>query len=341
MPNAMLNLSSWLGTFRLFLIGILILPLELFSQVSDENNSQHHEITIFVIPSLSRIDWANPSVLFKSSQHCFLNTLVQKNYYMIGHTIVRISSTTLPAPRYAAMCGKVISEKPDLVLIKKIGLGSLGATMLGHIEPEKSIRKGLDLYSKRNKVAYIKFRVGEQSIHRVLEFLDEFQRKSIHGFAPGDLYNGATWPRYENEGSGCSAFGMSVLDVANILPDESDAWRIHVKLPMDLIGGEFNNNKKISLSKILKAKSWYVGSGLADVDYVDYNVFDPSMIYEWIKTKRNQNDPEFVPDEENGVGGLIVDRRNVIQNPNEPIFLPRKDSNLFVKQYFRKLRNMK
>lgn len=337
----MLNLSSWLGAFRLFLIGIFIYPPVLYSQVFDENNSQHHEITIFIIPSLSRIDWANPSVLFKSTQQCLLNTLLQKNYYMIGHTIVRISSTSLPAPRYAAMCGKVISEKPDLVLIKKIGLGSLGATMLGQIESEESIKRGLKLYSKRNKVTYIKFRVDEQSIRRVQEFLDEFQRKSIHGFAPGDLYNGATWPRYENEGSGCSAFGMSVLDVANILPDESCAWRIHVKLPMDLIGGEFNNNKKISLSKILKAKSWYVGPGMADIDYVDYNVFDPSMIYEWIRLKRNQNDTEFVPEEENGVPGLVVDRRNMIYGPDEPIFLPRKDSNLFVKHYFRKLRNMK
>jgi len=337
----MSNSFGLLRKFYFLFIVILILPLDLYSQAQNETSNQKNEITIFVVPSLCPIDWSNPAILYKSTLNAYLKTITQKNYYAIGHTIARISSPLLPAPLFFAMCGKVFTEKPKLVLINKIGFGSLGSTMQGHVESEKSIKKGLKLYSKRNKVAYIKFKVSEQSIRRVLEFVDKFQKKTINGFAASDIYNGATWPRYSNEGSGCSAFGMSVLDVANLLPAESSTWRIHVKVPMDLIGGEFNNNKKINLSKIHKAKSWYEGTGLVDVDYVDYNVFDPSVIFDWIKNKKTQNDPDFQADEEDGISGLIVNRQNLVYSADDSVFQQRKDSNLFVRQYYRRLRNMK
>lgn len=336
--NAMLSFQR---LFRFFLVVVLILPLGLYAQSQDESNNQNNEITIFVIPSLTPIDWSNPSVLYRTTLNSYIKSIFRKNYYAIGHTIARISSPMLPAPRYFAMCGKVFSEKPRLVLIKKDGLGSLGATMQGQVESEINIIKGLKLYSGRNMLAYIKFRVSDQSILRVLEFMEQYQKKTINGFAPGDLYNGATWPRYRNEGSGCSAFGMSVLDVANLLPDESCSWRVNVKVPMDLIGGEINKNKRVKLSTILKAKSWYEGAGQVDVDYAEYNVFDPSIIFNWIKNMRTQKDYEFRADEENGVPGLVVDKRNLVYEANDPIFLERKDSGLFVKQYYRDLRSLK
>jgi len=337
----MSNSPCFLRAFRHFFLLTLTLPLGLYSQTHNENSNQNNEITIFVIPSLTPIDWSNPSVLYKTTLNSYIKSIFRKNYYAIGHTIARVSSPILPAPRFFAMCGKVFTEKPVLVLIKKNGLGSLGVTMQGQVESEKNIKKGLELYSKRNKVTYIKFQVNEQSVCRVLEFMEQFQKKTIHGFAPGDLYNGATWPRYRNEGSGCSAFGMSVLDVANLLPVESGEWQMYVKIPMDLIGGEMNNNRKVKLSAILKTKSWYEGKGLVDVDYVDYNVFDPSVIFEWIKNKQTQNDPDFRFDMENGISGLVVDKRNIVYVADDSVFQQRKDSGLFVKQYYRGLRNMK
>ncbi|MFT3753602.1 MAG: hypothetical protein QM800_12260 [Paludibacter sp.] len=332
--------SIW-KQYLLFFSLTILFSLNLSAQEQVIANGQGHEITIFVIPSLVPIDWSNPAVLYKTTFNSYARSVLQKNYYAIGHTIARVTSPLLPEPCFFAMCGKVFTEKPKMVLIKKSGLGSLGATMQGKLESRENVLRGLKLYSGRHKVAYIKFRVGEESVRRIIKFMEVYQRKMVNGFAPGDLYNGATWPRYENEGSGCSAFGMSVLDVANILPTESRDWKISVRLPMDLIGGEFNNDKRISLRKILKTKSWYVGAGMPDVDYVDFSIYDPSVIYGWIKTKRNQHDPEFVLDEENGIPGLVVDRRNLVCDPNEPIFLPRKDTNLFVKQYYRKLQNMK
>ncbi|HEY6913457.1 MAG TPA: hypothetical protein VI413_02185 [Paludibacter sp.] len=337
----MSNSPCFLRSFRHFFVILLILPLGLYSQIQNENSNQDNEITIFVIPSVAPIDWSNPAMLYKTTLNSYIKSIFRKNYYAIGHTIARVSSPILPAPRFFAMSGKVFSEKPKLVLIKKNGLGTLGVTMQGHVEPEMNIIKSLKLYSSRNMVAYIKFRVPQEAVFRVLEFLEQFQKKTINGLAPGDLYNGATWPRYRNEGSGCSAFGMSVLDVANLLPGESCSWRICVKVPINLIGGEINNNKKVKLSTILKAKNWYEGVGLVDVDYVDYNVFDPSLIFQWIKNKQTGNDPDYQPDSESGMSGLVVDRRDIVYENDDSVFQQRKDSGLFVKQYYRGLRSMK
>jgi hypothetical protein len=312
-----------------------------YSQTQNESNSQSSQITIFVIPSLSPIDWSNPSILFKTAEKCFFQAIIRKNYYIIGHTIARITSPLLAAPYYVAMSGKIPTEKPELLLIKKIGFGAMGATIKGHIETEKSIKKGIELYSKRNEVAFIKFNINEQSVRRILELAKQYQTKSINGYAPCDLYNGATWPRYKDEGSGCSGFGMSLLDAGGVLPPEAKDWYVDVKIPMDLIGGEFNGNKKIKIRSILKTKSWYEGTGVENIDYVNYKTYDPGMIFNWIINMRSQNNPNYRADEENGIKGVIADRQNIVFAPDEPLYLQRTDSDVFIKHYYQKLRNLR
>ena len=332
----MLTIYHFALKFKLYFIVVLLYCPALFSQTENEKSNQSSEITIFVIPSITPIKWDNPSVLFKSTLHCYLAAIFQKNYYVIGHTIARISSPMLPAPIFVAMSGAVQSEKVGLVLFKGIGMGSVGATIKGHIEPEASIKKGLKLYASRKRVAFIKFKVNENTIKRVLEYADRFGKNSNNHFASCEMYNGALWPRYKNEGSGCSAFGMALLDVAHLLPKDTE-WFMDVKIPMNIIGGEFNHNKKIKMGSIKKTKTWYTGAGIADIDYVDYKVFDPSLIFDWILKKRSQNDLYFQPCDENGLLGLVVDAQNMIIDPNEPVFTQRNDSNLFVKHYYRKL----
>jgi hypothetical protein len=301
--------------------------------------SRNSEITIFVIPSIIDIDWSSPSALLLSSVSCFFASLLRKNYYVIGHSIARIDAPFLPQPIYAAMSGAHQSEKVDLVINKGLGFGAVGYTIHGHIEPEEKILRGLKLYSARKRVAFIKFRVNEDAVRRVIQYIDSFGKNTNHVFAPCEIYNGSLWPRYKNEGSGCSAFTMALLEVANLLPTDS-GWFDTIKIPMNLIGGEFNNNKKIKVSKILRTKTWYEGDGQEDVDYINYKVFDPSLIFNWIMRKRGQNDAGYEAVEENGMQGLVADRQEVVYEANDPVFKQRTDYNLFVKHYYSKLQGL-
>ncbi len=317
----------------IILFSLFVFSQNLSAQTVSKTDSANHEVTIYVIPSASPILWTNPSECYKSTLSCYFNAALKKNYYVIGHTIAKVNSPLLADTGYFAMSGLKQTEKVDIVLNKKVGFGALGSTIKGHFEPEESIKKGIDLYSKRGRIAFVKFLINEHSLKRILKFVDYFNTKNESGFAPCDLYNGALYPAYENEGSACSAFGMSLLDVANILPEESKDWQVDVNIPIELVGGEFNNNKKVKISEIMKVDSWYEGDGVEDVDYVKYNVYVPDYILDWVKNKRSSNDPKYKAVEENGIPGVLVDMRDAVSYEGEPIFKIRNKSNLFAKIY--------
>jgi len=318
---------------------IFISTQGLFAQTANDSTARYHELTIYVVQSVSPIDFTNPSILLKTTTSCYFNAAIKKNYYVIGHTLVRINSTLLPAPRYAAMVGASQSDKVKMVMNKKLGFGSLGYTIPGRLEKEKSITRGIRFYAKHKRVAYIKFIVNEESAKRILQYIDHFDQKSDLGFAPSEHYNGALWPRYEYEGAGCSSFGMALLDAVNILPAESKNWIIDINIPIELVGGEFNNNKKIKSSTISRTKSWYTGTGTEGVDYVNYKVYDPSLIFDWIINKRNQNDSLFIAENEDGIPGLTIKMQNMVYDENDLVIKQRTDTtSLFVKYYYKKLR---
>ncbi|HRZ98209.1 MAG TPA: hypothetical protein P5084_11695, partial [Paludibacter sp.] len=222
----MTNSFYFARTFKVLLFSFLISIQGLFAQAESENTDGQHELTIYFISSAGPINWENPSKLFKSTNWCYLKAGLKKNYYVIGHTQARLTSTLLPAPRYAAMTGAVQTEKVEIVFKKKVGLGSLGTTIKGKMETEESIKNGISLYAKRDKVSYIKFKINAVAAQRINQFIDYYAQKTSYGFAPCEKYNGALWPRYENEGAGCSAFAMTLLDVANIIPPEAKDWMV-------------------------------------------------------------------------------------------------------------------
>jgi hypothetical protein len=299
-------------------------------------NNMHHEITIYAITSVHPIDWSSPSKLLKTIQACYFKASLKKNYYVIGHVIAQINSPLLSKPVFAAMLGAVKSEKVVMVIKKKIGLGVLGYTFQGKMEPEERIEKGIALYSKRKKIAFVKHRISEDSLNRLLQFINYYQKKTESGLAPCDIYNGALWPAFGNEGAGCASFGMSLLDIANILPEVANEWCLNLKLPMDLIGGELNNNKIVKLSAIRRAKKWYTGEGITDIDYINHRIYDPNLIFKWIKNKRNENDPEYKKIEQDGIPGLVTDKTAVHFDENETFLKKREEFDLFVDNHYNK-----
>ena len=325
---------------KMKMISILIVAQSMNYYTMSQENNLSSDITIYVITSCSPIDWSNPSKLFKSLNICYINAALRKNYYIIGHTIVRINSPLLSKPLFIAMSGVSKTEKLELVFIKKLGLGALGATIQGHIESEASIKKGIKLYTKRGNIAFIKFLIAEKSVERALKFVEYYQKPDVNNFFPAKMYNGALYPRYENEGSGCSAFGITLLDIANILPSDAKNWCVNLKLPMNLIGGEFNDNKKINPWLLYKTKNWYNDNGKEGIEYVNHKMYDPSIIFKWIINKRLENDSIFKPIVENEIGGLVVDKRHIIFDVNAPILLQRKDSDVFIKQYHYKIKSL-
>jgi len=162
-------------------------------------------------------------------------------------------------------------------------------------------------------------------------------RKNINEqYAPCDFYGGAFWPRFKNEGSGCSAFGMAMLEIAQVLPTESKDWLVKVNVPMTIIGGEYNQNKRIKNSTIKKTNSWYIGKGKENEDYVAHFVYEPSIMFDWVLQNQNLITDSFVSSQIEGVPGIYFDKSNNNINASEPIFNKRAEKNLFIETYHKK-----
>lgn len=318
----------------LFLVQINVLS---FDKV-DEGNPNLHELTLYVMPTLLPIDWEGPASLYKSMKSVYLRTITKRDNYLLGHVAVRLSTPLLSKPLLIAQTSGSLKEKLDLVFRQKVGYAIIGAPLEGRIETAKEISHKLDVYAKRNKLAFIKYLLTEKAAKRMIDFIENYSLKMNEHHAPSDFYGGAFWPRYYNEGAGCSAFAVALLDLVNLLDSEhTEDWEMRVKIPMHLIGGQYNNGLKVTGSAIRKTKDWYAGDGKINEDYVVYAVYEPSIMYDWIMEKRKSPTQKYKPVDEQDVPGVVIDGRGVSFDNSEPFFKQRTEPNLFINHYLKRI----
>lgn len=285
------------------------------------------------MPTMFPIDWESPATLYKSTTRCFYKTMSLDDNHLLGHMMVSFHTPLLPQPKYVAMTAANKRENIDLILKNKIGLAILGATLQGKIESEDHILHMLKVYSERRKLAFITFKVPESAMNQMLDFFQQFCRSNPNEHRPSAYYGGAYWPLYEGEGAGCSAFALAVLASANILPAEAKSWLVSRNIPMNLIGGPYNQNKRVPFGRIKRATKWHDGNGAPNKDFVNIQTYDPSILFQWILDKREANDSIFSPVEVDGVPGLTIDLTSAVLPSDKPFFTKRPEPNLFLEIY--------
>jgi hypothetical protein len=110
---------------------------------------------------------------------------------------------------------------------------------------------------------------------------------------------------------------------------------------MNLIGGKDNGMHKINGRMIKKTTCWHNGFGKEEVDFLPFSIYDPSLIYDWIIQQRALSKQSRVSGysitDESVIPGLSADRRYVKISSEEPIFVHRTVSNLFIREFYKKL----
>ncbi len=319
----------------IFFIALFFLA---FAQVKAQNDSNEdvHEITLYAMPTLYPLDWSSPSSLFQSMKDCFMKTRKVKDNYLLGHLAVRIKSPLLNSPMLFAMSSANKWERINLVLKEKIGFGIMGYPLKGRIEPFDELSEKLKIYSERKKLAFITYRINKEAAKRMIAFVNGFTELKKDNKSSSNFYGGSFWPRYENEGSGCSAMGLALMDVADLLPSESDEWLVRVNIPMSIIGGEVNKNKKIKNSLIKKTTNWHDGLGTPNEDFVQYQIYEPSLMFDWILKQRNTPGSNYTLTEQMGAPGIYVDLSDKSVDTIAPVFKKREKEDLFINYYFKK-----
>ena len=322
----------------LTLLGLLcLITTRLFCQSGLNVFGNKHELIVFAIPSVVCIDWTSPATLSATAEKSFM--LSDKCEYALGHMFIQLISPLLEEDLYAGMAVKSRKGLEIKVLRDKIGLGILGVENEGFLENSERLKQTTALHIKKNKINALKIRISEKAADRIIKFVKKFDSSNEFGYKPSAYYGGVFWPLYENEGAGCSAFAMAILNLAGFSMEELEKWRIDVKIPMELVGGEFNNRNKVRFGDVKAAGNWYEGDGKKNIDFIEVSAYDPSLLYTWINSELSgrKHDGDISRHKKmNHVPALELDYSDKIIDESIPIFSQRPERNVFMDHFFSK-----
>lgn len=312
-------------------------------QEPDTLQSGLNQLTIYVIPSKVKYDWDSPAKLYKSFVKNYKRNLFSKNNYLLGHAFMELKTEKLNEKILTGMRSASRKEQKELLFKEGYGLSILGADLEGFLENSSVLEQTKKKFSRKGQLAFMTFYISDEATDRMINFFQSYKAGIDSIGSPGARYGGAFWPRYNGEGSGCSAFVISFLDIAGLLIDQFDEWFVRVNIPMELIGGPYNDNNEVRLRDIRRCNSWADDAGreLESAEYIQ--LYDPYLIYEWINEKWETGsiteNIKADPLKLNAARGIRIDGRKQSLPEDDHIFIDREDPSIFIDYYNLKYRS--
>ena len=321
--------------FTFLLIGCFLTAKTQSVPINNENSGDH-ELTIFVLRSASPLDWQSPATLYKTYKKSLFTNFAKKERTLKGHFFIRLTTPLLTEPLYAGVIPANKKEEKKNFFVDKVGLSVFGIPMKGTIHGTEVTLHKISIHKKKGDIAYLKIRLSASAARQIIRYYETYTTPTASGFKPADNYGGAFWPLYESEGSGCSAFALAIFDLIDVHDFDTDAWKKTLLLPMNLIGGEMNNSKKVKPRSIKKTEHWASADGIENTDYIKYDIYDPTTAFYWILEQREQKQPNpagIRADSESTIPGLFLDKSSTFCDTTAPIIRKRPDNNFFVDFY--------
>lgn len=305
------------------------------SEEETAGEGSFHELTLYVIPSKVPYDWSSPRSLHRSYMKNIRRNLLSGQHYLLGHAFLELRSSLIPGKLLTGMRSVSREESRKYVLKEDFGLAILGAELDGRLETSEELEPIREKYAKRDRLAFIRVMLSEDAAARMLAFFDQYVSRYDTPDVDGVPYGGAFWPRFEAEGAGCSAFVVSFLDVAGLLRKFYDDWKISIEIPMDLIGGPYNDGNKVKLKDVRQHHTWADNTEANPDDYAAFEIYDPSVMYQWIMAIYNENKEDdegfnFLPLDQQNARGILFDARDFTAPQDEPLIIERERPSIFI-----------
>jgi len=277
-------------------------------------------ITIYAVKSPHGLSWKSPRSLLMSTAR---NTLSTGKYVRrIGHVFVELE--TEKGDVLTGMTNVSRSDENKAIFKKQEGLGVLLTDFPGALEKAPDLRAELAARYQSGKLSYAKFQISSETGARLRTYLEQYKARG----EDKHYYGGSDEPR-KGKGAGCSAFGVSFLELAGLLPGSlKDAWLEKVNLPSALVG-PYKKGKggdaveKVSPLKLIfspKAARW----AKADEPHTRLDIYEPQKIADWMEAMHTAAAAGSVPGvkavSRGQAHGIEVDARDV-PTPTDPIWL--------------------
>lgn len=189
------------------------------------------QVVLFNIPSPYGIDWRSPHTLLKS---------VLQNHnsgisHEIGHVFVGVYCSDqgmAGSPDVLTGMTSASDNSEELLRDRGYGLGLLFHNFDGRLNSEEEAL--IDIHSgvQTGRLSYLAFDISRATCQRLVDYEMEYRQRGYdraYGLPNRPLYG---------EGAGCSAFGVSFLEVAGIQPAIFQGmWSRHLLVPHRLVGG--------------------------------------------------------------------------------------------------------
>ncbi len=288
---------------RLFVVAVLLLSASLVSG---------QELTLYSMPSPREINWNSPQGLALSSLGNRFTFQHLDHKHAIGHVFIELTDG-----KELILTGSVPTKDNTSnrkVLKEGYGLGILFTGIEGRLEDTADLQAELPDRYKTGRIGFIRFLLNPQTYQRLKDYLAEYKARGY-----GSIYNGLNRPR-EGLGAGCSAFGVSFLEVAGLLhPVWAKEWPVEVRIPTEVIGGPLTGNK-VPLTKVLLLRRW----AEPKEPHMVLKLYEPYRIWSWIN--RTWDAEKANPTHKVGLlqrgkaKGLVYDCRH-LPCPTEPALL--------------------
>ena len=249
------------------------IAVTLFLTANNLSAFAENQLTLhFSNPPLG-LDWSSPQALTYST---LINALVDKIRGLdipIGHVIEDLECGTYH--RLMGMSPDGSAEERTAIL-EGYGLGTMMNKYHGHLDTTEDATKVIQSMSKHGRNNFIRFQISQSTCGRLQDYIKEYEKRGLD-----KTYSGLnSCPLYE-EGSGCSAFGASFLEVAGLLtPEFQTAWMRHLIVPYEYVGGP-RTNKKVNVLKLLFSFDSHWASDPKDGVKLDF--YDPELMNLWVK----------------------------------------------------------
>jgi hypothetical protein len=281
--------------------------------IDSNNNSieSPYKLTIFVVPSTEWLGWNSPLELMKNTAwNKIFPVFPKKKKRAIGHVFVELTDGNFRF--FGGMTTQGGNHQMNKVMKEGYNLGILFAAFPGALDCPKKLQVELEKRCEDGEIAFMTFKLHKANFDRLKEYVEEYKQREYHL-----IYNGKNQPR-RGQGAGCSAFGISFLEVAGLLQDDwKEEWTMAVRVPKHLVGGP-STGQKVPVLSMLFANRW----ANENEPHLVLELYEPYLIYEWIVNQTEQkNKPSNMKNSMNQKAvGLSFDYSQVLP-PSEPIFL--------------------
>lgn len=280
------------------------------------------ELTLYTMCPPRSLNWKSPRSLTFGTVGNQLTFIHRQHKHAIGHVFVELKGESEREMAGSVPTGNTPEDR-EMILKKGFCMSILFADIKGRLETAADLDPQIPERYKSGRIAFITFKLSKSTYERVKTYIHEYRARGYDR-----IYNGLNRPR-EGLGAGCSAFGISCIEIAGLLhPVWQDVWARHVKVPMALMGGPRGGNKKVSILKVLGWNRWADESE----EGRRLDLYDPDLIYKWIAETWKKESEKTSSSTETKVTlvkrgkalGLVYDCTHV-PTPTEPIFLSNND----------------